>query len=172
MFSVRGEHSPILVVVHLYGLFVVCHHGLHIIVHHPPLSLCCHVAIVVCCHHHCAASPLPNVAEGRQWCGSGWKVLQWSWGVVAIRKKKEGNWRGLQCDLLTCTTVDSNDDMHCSCLDVIAHLEGTIGMPNCILHVLLTWQVTWHRHVIAIMVGMAGGCHGEHGMPWLCWCCY
>lgn len=61
--------------------------------------------------------------------------------------------------------------MHCCCLDVIAHLEGTIGMPNCILHVLLTWQVL-------ILPGMAGdmvlACychHGWHGrgLSWRTW---
>ena len=157
------------------------------IVHHccgcpssPPHALLLSVSIVIAllCSNCCVlSSSLCCIIIAK--CGRG-EAMMWQWlagvimatgGVVAIKKKKEGDWRGLQCDLLTCTTVDSNDEMHCCCLDVIAHLEGTIGMPNCILHVQLTWQVL-------ILPGMAGdmvlACychHGWHGrgLSWRTW---
>jgi len=70
--------------------------------------------------------------------------------VVAIKKEKEGGWCSLRCDVVTYLTVDSNDGMcHC-CLDDMAHLKGTIEVPHCLLHVLLTRQVL----VVAVMVGV------------------
>ena len=95
----------------------------------------------------------------------------------------------LRTYVLTCSTVDGGDGMHCCHLNDVANLDGTVDVPRCLV-------MMWHWYVAAIVVAVCqsgcgqltmvvggGGCTGGGeaaagrgegcggcGVPWPCWC--
>ena len=110
---------------------------------------------------------------------------------LQLLEGERGGWSNSRHDVLTCTTVDSDNSMRCCHLDDVANPDGTVDMPRCLV-------VTWHWHIVAVVVAVCrsgcgqltmvvggGGCRrcgetavgrgegcGRCGALWPCWCCY